>query len=249
MEVDLFYPDMLAQIGQYAFQQGIQIEVYSSADSYFDWAKVRFTEKFRDKIAINRRDEASIQLGYHEQFVTVFGGYVVSPFSGVEQNEIVLKDDMILLEDTIITNTFLDATPQEILCFCLNKAGIQNVQLTTRIFPKKSVVPIRQKNVIAVIEAIHAVWGIKERFFFADGIFYWGQEPKQSYIYTFEYAENIISLRRADGLWELETVSAPFIRHSNLIRVNHPQVTGDFVVKKTVFRTNDNGFIRTNIYF
>ncbi|MDR9503414.1 serine/arginine repetitive matrix protein 2 [Brevibacillus agri] len=249
MEWELFYPDMLVELGSYAFQQGIEIEVYSSSDSYFDWAKVRFTDRFREKIAVSRRDEASIQLGYHEEFVSVFGGFVVSPYSGSEQNEVVLKDDMLLLEDTIITNTFLDATPQEILSFCLNKAGIKESKISTKTYPKKAVVPIHRKNVIAVIEAIHSLWKIKEPFFFADGVFYWGKQPEQARVYAFEYAENIISLQRRDGLWELETVSAPFIRHSNLIRVDHPLIAGEFAVKKTVFRTNDNGFIRTTIYF
>lgn len=249
MEVDLFYPDMLVQLGSYTFERGIEIEAYSSADSYFDWAKVRFTEQFQDQVEISRRDIANVQLGYHEQFVPVFGGYVVSPYSGGDQNEIVLKDDMILLEDTEITYTFLDVTPQEILTFCLGKAGIKEFQIDAKTFPKKAVVPIQRKNVIAVIEAIHTLWRIDVPFYFADGVFYWGKQPEQAHVYQFEYAENIISLQRKGGMWEMETVSAPFIRHSNLIRVDHPLITGEFAVKKTVFYTNANGFIRTTITF
>ena len=54
---------------------------------------------------------------------------------------------------------------------------------------------------------------------------------------------------RAGGVWELETVSAPFIKHSHKINLIHPQVSGEVEVSKVVSKTNDSGFIRTYIYF
>jgi hypothetical protein len=50
-------------------------------------------------------------------------------------------------------------------------------------------------------------------------------------------------------VWELETVSAPFIKHSHKINLIHPQVSGEVEVSKVVSKTNDSGFIRTYIYF
>ena len=47
------------------------------------------------------------------------------------------------------------------------------------------------------------------------------------------------------GSWELETVSAPFVRHSHKISVKHPKVSGEFEVSKVVSSTSENGFIRT----
>lgn len=67
--------------------------------------------------------------------------------------------------------------------------------------------------------------------------------------YTFEHGVNILNLRRAGGVWELETVSAPFIKHSHKINLIHPQVSGEVEVSKVVSKTNDSGFIRTYIYF
>ena len=68
-------------------------------------------------------------------------------------------------------------------------------------------------------------------------------------VYTFEYGVNIIALNRPGRVWELETVSAPFVRHSHKINVIHPKVSGEVEVSKVVSMTNDDGFIRTKIYF
>lgn len=247
---ELFYPEISVNIGSYNFEKGIEIEAYSSKDSYFDWAKVRFTQQFNDKITLNKKDKAVIELGYDGVFDEVFEGYVVSPISeGSYSNEVILKDDMILLEETYITNTFLEATPQEILNFCLSKAGITKLKLSSKTFQKKKVIPIFKKNVISVIEEIHSIWKIKEEFFFSEGVFYWGEKPDQKKVYEFEYAVNIISLERPGGIWELETVSTPFIKHSQKIVVRHPKILGEFETKKVVFTTNETGFIRTYIYF
>ncbi|MCT4687113.1 serine/arginine repetitive matrix protein 2 [Vallitalea sp.] len=248
---DLFYPEIQADIGSYSFDKGIEVEVYSSKASYFDWAKVSFTEELGEKVTLSKLDEAVVKLGYDGNLDDVFKGYVNDPVNtgGSSQNEIILKDDMIKLEETIITNTFLEATPQEILRYSLKKAGIQDYKLSSKVYPKKSIVPIFRKSVIDVIEEIHNLWRIKELFFFADKIFYWGEKPSQSKVYEFEYAVNIIDLTFADGLWELVTVSAPFIKHSQKIKVIHPSISGEFEVSKMVFSTTGDGFTRSKIYF
>lgn len=76
-----------------------------------------------------------------------------------------------------------------------------------------------------------------------------GEKPEQDKTYIFEYGVNIIALTRSGGSWELETVSAPFVRHSHKISVKHPKVSGEFEVSKVVSSTSENGFIRTKIYF
>ena len=247
---ELFYPEIRAELGKYTFKAGIEIEVYSNQDSYFDWAKVRFTRQFKEKLSLSAKEKALLQLGYNGIFDDVFEGYITKPYdSGGYINEILLKDDMILLEETIISNTFLDATPQEIISFCLAKAGVQQMKLSKAAYRAKARIPIFQKNVISVINEVHATWGIAEKFFFSGGVFYWGVKPEQEKIYSFEYGTNIITLNRPGGVWELETVSAPFIKHSQKISLSHPQISGEFEVKKVIFATNESGFIRTYIYF
>lgn len=251
MEItELYYPQIEAYIGSYIFDQGIEIEVFSSQDSYFDWAKLRFTEQYQPKISLNKKDRAIIALGYNNSFEDVFSGYVAQGYDeGGFANEVNLKDDMLRLEETTINNTFLNTTPQEMICYFLSQAGVTNMKLSAQGYSERKQVPIRKMNVIQAINSVHAAWGIKKKFFFSGGVFYWGERPEQPKVYTFEYGVNILGLTRAGGIWELETVSAPFVKHSHNINVVHPQVNGEFEVKKVVSATNDSGFIRTKIYF
>lgn len=251
MEItELYYPQIEARVGSYCFDQGVEIEVFSSQDSYFDWAKVRFTEQYQPKISLNKKDPAVINLGYSNSFEEVFSGYVAQGYDGGGfANEVNLKDDMLLLEETTINNTFLNTTPQEMISYFLSQAGVTKMKLSSQGYSERKQVPIRKMNVIQAINAVHAAWGIKKKFFFSGGVFYWGERPEQKKVYAFEYGVNILGLTRAGGVWELETVSAPFVKHSHNINVIHPQVSGEFEVKKVVSATNDSGFIRTKIYF
>ena len=248
--LELFYPQIAARAGPYTFDHGVEIEVYSSKSSYFDWAKIRFTEQFQPKLTLARKDPAAIELGYNDVFEEVFSGYVAKPYNGGGfMDEITLKDEMLLLEETQINNTFLDTTPQEMISYFLGKAGASKMKLSSQGYPKRKRLPIRQMNVIEAINTIHAAWGIKKPFFFSSGVFYWDEKPQQSKVYLFEYGVNILSLTRFGGVWELETVSAPFVKHSHKIAVEHPKVSGEFEVSSVKIITNEDGFIRTYINF
>ncbi|MFR4335211.1 MAG: hypothetical protein ACLT3D_04250 [Lawsonibacter sp.] len=63
--LELFYPQIAARAGPYTFDRGVEIEVYSAKTSYFDWAKIRFTEQFQPKLTLARKDPAAIELGYN----------------------------------------------------------------------------------------------------------------------------------------------------------------------------------------
>lgn len=251
MEItELYYPQVAAKAGPYTFHQGVEIEVHSAKSSYFDWAKIRFTGEYQTKISVSKNDPASIQLGYEGILDDVFTGYVAASYnSGAWANEITLKDEMMILENTIINDTFLDTTPQEIISYILGKAGFTKTRLSPKGYPTRKVLPIRRQNAVQAIHAVHAAWRVNVPFFFSGGVFYWDEQPEQKKIYTFEYGVNILGLNRAGGVWELETVSAPFVRHSHKINVIHPQISGEVEVSKVVFMTNDSGFIRTYIYF
>ena len=224
--------------------------IFSAKSSYFDWAKIRFTEQFQPEISLARKDPASIELGYNGVMEEVFTGFVARPYNyGGGADEITLKDEMLLLEDTQINNTFLDTTPQEVISYVLAQAGVGKKKLKARGFPTRKKLPIRQMSGVQAINAVNAAWSLKERFFFSGGVFYWGEKPEQQKVYTFEYGVNIINLTRLGGVWELETVSAPFVRHSHKINVIHPKISGEQEVIKVVSSTNDDGFIRTRIYF
>lgn len=163
--LELFYPQIAARAGPYTFDKGIEIEVYSSKSSYFDWAKIRFTEQFQPKISLARKDPAAIELGYNNVFEEVFTGYVSKPYNGGGfTDEVTLKDEMLLLEETQINNTFLDTTPQEMIAYFLGKAGLSKMKLSSKGYPERKRLPIRQMNVIEAINAVHAAWNIKQPF-------------------------------------------------------------------------------------
>lgn len=246
----LFYPGIGVQIGAYSIKKGIEIETCSDAESYFDWAKIRFTDPYQTQIGIAKGDEMSIYLGYSGIMEEVFTGYVSSPYNRAQgKNEILAKDEMQRLEGVTISETFLDVTPQEIVRYLLEVAGISNFQISQEVYQPKKVVPVAQKNGIQVLEEIRRLWQIQKRFYFSGGVFYWCTNPEQKQTYLFEYGSNIIRLERSMGSWELETVSMPFIHHSQTIKVIHPAYTGSALVKKVLFKTNDAGFIRTYITF
>lgn len=248
--MELFYPGIGVQIGAYSIKKGIEIETCSDAESYFDWAKIRFTDPYQTQIGIAKGDEMSIYLGYSGIMEEVFNGYVSSPYNRAQgKNEILAKDEMQRLEGVTISETFLDVTPQEIVRYLLEVAGISNFQISQEVYQPKKVVPVAQKNGIQVLEEIRRLWQIQKRFYFSGGVFYWCTNPEQKQTYLFEYGSNIIRLERSMGSWELETVSMPFIHHSQTIKVIHPAYTGSALVKKVLFKTNDAGFIRTYITF
>lgn len=248
--MELFYPGIGVQIGAYSSKKGIEIETCSDAESYFDWAKIRFTDPYQTQIGIAKGDEMSIYLGYSGIMEEVFTGYVSSPYNRAQgKNEILAKDEMQRLEGVTISETFLDVTPQEIVRYLLEVAGISNFQISQEVYQPKKVVPVAQKNGIQVLEEIRRLWQIQKRFYFSGGVFYWCTNPEQKQTYLFEYGSNIIRLERSMGSWELETVSMPFIHHSQTIKVIHPAYTGSALVKKVLFKTNDAGFIRTYITF
>ena len=248
--MELFYPGIGVQIGAYSIKKGIEIETCSDAESYFDWAKIRFTDPYQTQIGIAKGDEMSIYLGYSGIMEEVFTGYVSSPYNRAQgKNEILAKDEMQRLEGVTISETFLDVTPQEIVRYLLEVAGISNFQISQEVYQPKKVVPVAQKNGIQVLEEIRRLWQIQKRFYFSGGVFYWCTNPEQKQTYLFEYGSNIIRLERSMGSWELETVSMPFIHHSQTIKVIHPAYTGSALVKKVLFKTNDAGFSRTYITF
>ena len=247
---ELFYPEIGVQIGNYALKKGIALEVCSDGESYFDWAKVRFTPEFQDTLTLQKKDPGSVYLGYDGLMEEVFTGYIAQGYNqGDQMDEILLKDGMLLLEETLISETFLDTTPEEILQYCLELAGVTNYRLQEGAYQPKKVVPVSRKNGIEVLKEVGSLWGIRNKFYFSGGVFYWGTAPEQEQIYRFEFGVNILNLSKMFGSWRLDTVSAPFLRHSQMIEVSHPKLSGTFEVKKVLFTTNDSGFIRTAIWF
>ncbi len=196
--IELYYPQIAAQAGGYTFDKGIEIEIYSAKSSYFDWAKIRFTEQFRPKISLARKAPGSIQMGYNGSLDEVFSGFVSKKYDGGAYiNEVNLKDEMLLLEETIINDTFLNTTPQEMISYFLAQAGLSKMKLASKSYPRRKMLPIREQSVVQAINTVNAAWGLKVPFFFSGGTFYWDEKPEQSTGSSFR--AHIVS--HATGVW------------------------------------------------
>ena len=146
---ELYCPQIAVHVGAYAFAQGIEIEVHSAETAHSDWAKIRFTEQFQSELSLTRRDRAAIELGYNDALYKVFSGYVSKPYnSGGRANEVSLRDESLLLEDIVVNDTFLDTTPQELISHFLAQAGISRIELDTKDYPRRAVLPIRRQNAL-----------------------------------------------------------------------------------------------------
>lgn len=248
--MELFSPQIRVTTEKYIFIKGLEIEINSNQETAFDWAKLIFVSPMREKVRIGQREKVRIELGYNGDFQQVFTGYATSGFlSGAYENEVLLKDGMLLLESVTINNTFTQAMPQEIIRYCCNQAGVTRMELDPSPYQPLAALPVFRQSGLRTIQSLGRYWRITPKLFFQGDCLYWGFTEKQSKLYHFEHGKNIISLRLADGLWELQTVSVPFVKHSQRIRVTHPTISGDFTVRRLRITTSPRGFIRTTLYF
>lgn len=247
---NLFYPVQQADIGRYSFQAGISIEVFSDKSYLYDWARIRFTRQFNGNVSLERGDEALIAMGYDGNLQTIFKGVVAKNYNQATfKDEILIKDYTLKLEDSKISGTFLEVTPQDMVQYGLSAARIGDMLLSKEGYPVKRRAAIRKKPVSEFLMEIDSLWGIRTTKSFLLGTFYWNEKPEQLEMYYFEYGNNIISLTRERKLWKLETVAVPAIQHSCKIGVSHPEISGTFEVSKVIFTSNDRGFVRTKIFF
>lgn len=247
VDIDLFDPTVQVVLGGYCLTSGISLELLSSRAAGADWAEVRLSPAYAGKLQIPRLAPARVSLGYGAAATTVLQGYVAEVQDG--GLAIRIKDGMLRLERTRITDTYLDARPQEIVELLLRRAGVTRCQIDAAPYPTKRTVVVRQMSGAALLAHIGRLWDISVPYFFAGDTFYWGCDPPQGAVYRFDYGRNILSLAHRDGLWELETVSAPFIAHSQRILVDAPAVAGLRRVEKIRYRTSEAGFVRSTIYF
>ncbi|CAH8721362.1 serine/arginine repetitive matrix protein 2 [Paenibacillus melissococcoides] len=240
LEMELFYPEIRVTIEEYELQEGIEIEVYSSADSYFDWQRSDLRSNSRISFRLVGRLRPVSSSAMMESSMTYSRGMCQSIFF-CNQNEIILKDGMILLEETIVSNTFLDVTPQEMLNYLLGKAGISNSVLSPKMFPKKARLPILQKTALAVIEDIRSIWKAQMPFFFS-GNSSTGESSRNSLSYT------SLSMPRISSHWSVQAVhgnSKPcpslLLGIRMLFGYNIRRLSGEFAVKKVCIFHIGNG--------
>ena len=240
--MNLFNPLIKLKVADYELTAGAEAEITSNQESYSDWAKITITENLHKQMSLKSEDLVDIEIGYEGQYFNVFSGGIAS----INSNTLLCSDDMKKLERTFITNTFVDCVPQEIISYCLHQAQISSKEISVDNFAVRSSLPVIKQNGIDVFKLLNKLWKINYKFYFDKRVFYWGSKRINEKIYNFAYLENIINLKYENG-WVLESVVSPFIKHSDLISIEHPKLTGIMEVKKIkhIFK---NGYTRSFIY-
>lgn len=214
-------------------------------------------------LGLAKEAPVEIWLGYDRSKTwRVFAGYVSEPRSP----NYLCKDEALKLFKTDIVQSFQDVTPQDVIGFGLQKAGIKAFTLDNTFYPRKSGFVAAGENVSDLVKRVNATWGIvNDQYFDGDRRFYWAPPtPRAGAVYVYEYGQNIISLeffaerepygQRAAGstsaAGKLLTVASPFISHSQEIKIIWPEVkTARFMVETVRHFLNDKGSLRTEIYF
>ena len=247
--IEYFYPEVKIIIGTQAFSKGISLQMVSSKKKVYDYAKITFTPILLDKINVKKDMTSEIWFGYSSKLEKIFTGTVwKEPAESEDKTCVQLRDNMSKLNSIIISDTYVAASPQDIIKDVLLKAGISNYILDTTNYPTKTL-SIHSMNGIKAIELVNTYWKLDHQPYMLLDTFAWGQSPKQSEIALFEYGSNILNLTKTNGQWQLETASVPFLKHSTKIRVQHPLINGDFELNKILFAVNDQGFVRSTLYF
>lgn len=186
-------------------------------------------------------------------WIANFGGKLTKVFAGQIDSvgsALRARDGMVEVLKTPVYQTFLNATPQEILSAGLQLAGITDFQLSSKVFPRRNFVAA-VPSVHDLIKRINQAWEIGfDAYFDTERVFHWHERPAQSTLPVFAYGQNIISLDFDDTKGTLLTVGLPEIDHSMLIGIDHPSVPATEVLVDTVHHyQGEKGGMRTEIYF
>ncbi len=197
-------------------------------------------------VPIQQDQPAQFSFGYTVDGISkAFAGTV----NFVDGLTVRIKDGMVSCLRTNIVQAFIEATPQEIISFGLRKAGIKKFSLSDLVFEKKNFIASGE-NVYELAQNVNRVWGLDfDPYFDVEETFHWHQRPDQEELYSFEYGENIIDIEWDGQLGRILTIGLPFMDHSQLISIDHPEVVLDEALVDTVHSFYDGKKLRTEIYF
>lgn len=262
MAVDLFSPFVeLRGNGIKVRNLFSQLDIWLSRKEPADIAE--FTFKTSLDLGLDKNVPLELWMGYDlENTWRVFSGYISEP----RAPRYLCKDEAVKLFETKIVQTFFSVTPQDIILYGLNKAGITTYSIDNKKMPMKSSFVVASENVPDMIKRVNATWGLDhDQYFDGDRRFHWDAPvPQPGPVYSYQYGQNIISLefftdrepagQRAaggtTGAGKLLTVASPFIKHSTEIEILWPEVkTTRYMVETVHHFLTDKGTLRTEIFF
>lgn len=248
MEKRLESPSFLIRTGSFEITDGIQAECFSSRSGRADWCRVAFASALYGQISYADMEPAEVMLGYEDDYDVLLTGFCRER-SDTRPDELLIRDAMIRLEQLNIRASFVSCTPQDIIRYVLSQAGVTDYRLSDQEYGVKAALAVSSQNGVQVIEQVNRAFGCDNDFFFRDGVFYWGLQPRQDEMYVLEEDQNILSLQKYGSLFEIETFGIPWIHHSQMIEVVHAKYSGVVRVEKTIIRSDEKGNTRMYLYF
>ena len=125
----LISPEFRVTVGDYEVTDGIEVECFSSKESHMDWCRVELSPQLQGVLKFKDMDEASVELGYEDDFDSLIDGYVRCGDTDYWK-EIMIKDDMMKLDRVTIKASFVDCEPQDVIRYVLACAGIEDYVLS-----------------------------------------------------------------------------------------------------------------------
>ena len=110
----LISPEFRVTVGDYEVTDGIEVECFSSKESHMDWCRVELSPQLQGVLKFKDMDEASVELGYEDDFDSLIDGYVRCGDTDYWK-EIMIKDDMMKLDRVTIKASFVDCEPQDVI--------------------------------------------------------------------------------------------------------------------------------------
>jgi hypothetical protein len=226
--IEYIAPYFEIEIGSFKLNKVIELSHTSSRINPVDLAelKIPLTDQ-----QLSNGQEIIIKQGYKTKGLwQLFRGNIYN-IAHKKRTVLFCKDKMAELKEVKITKSFVDCVPQDILKYSLAKAGV-DYTLSSKVFRKRHHFIVRNKDIITIVKLINETWGVDFDFYFDDTIFFWGaweESPRYSKeeIIKFEYGKNIIDITpNEDGSGLLKTISVPFLKHSNVIKIIHPSFEG-----------------------
>lgn len=218
------------EIGPYTAQKITRFDVLSSRQAPLDLAEVELP-KAGLPADIAAGDRVRISQGYREKGLwLIFDGEIARLEPRSTTTLLFAQDQGAKLRRTDFSQAFVQAQPRAIIQRGLQKAGVTNYRLGSKILPPKSFVAAG--NCLDVFRRVNAAWGLDWAYYFEpEGEFCWGpweESPRyqQTKITKLEYGVNILEPTRAENYGQrglITTFAMPWIRHSHRVIVVDPR--------------------------
>lgn len=202
-----------------------RFDVISSRTSPVDVAEILLPAEGVPLSEVTTGAVLEIRQGYESGgagVTLVFSGAVHEVQARGKEVLVLARDRMQRLAQMEVAQTFVRVAPQEVIAFCLERAGVDDYRLSGQRLPQRPSF-VARGPVTEILRAVGRTWGITHfaAWFDPEGTFHWMPvEESERYLAEdltiLEYGENVLDNRLVgDGqAGELEAFSMPWLRHS-----------------------------------